>query len=150
MQNFPFNTGSNNYQSYQPQTAQPNYGGYSNQYNPPPSSMNFSVIEGRMAVDNYLVGTNVTAILADFTNMKLYIKERDANNILKPLREFNLSEVIQQQPTPQVNAPQVQNDERFTSIQNEMNELKQMFQSFMSSQNTQLSNGKPNNKGGNK
>jgi hypothetical protein len=85
MQNFPFNTGGNNFNSFQQNTNPQPYGGYQQQYNPPPPSLSFSTIEGRQSVDNYLVGTNVTAVLADFTNMKLYIKERDANNILKPL-----------------------------------------------------------------
>ena len=72
MNNLPF-TQNNNFNSNPLQQNQ-NFGsGYSNQYTPPPPSVTFSIIEGRVAVDNFLVGTNVTAILADFTNMKLYI-----------------------------------------------------------------------------
>lgn len=145
MNNLPFNTQPNaNYNSYQQNN------GYSNQYNPPPPTMTFSIVEGRTSVDNFLVGTNVTAILADFTNNTLYIKERDANNILRPLREFELKEKVQQyqSPIPQaVNAPQPNNDERYNTLQNEMNDMKQMLQSFISSQNSNKPN---NNKGGNK
>ena len=149
MQNFPFNTGGNNFNSYQPTNNPQPYSGYQQQYTPPPPTVSFSIIEGKPAVDNYLVGTNVTAVLADFTNMKLYIKERDANNILKPLREFSLNEQIQQQPqVQQVSIPQNQNEDKLNSMQNEMNELKQMLQSFMSNQNNNQP--KPNNKGGNK
>lgn len=149
MQNFPFNTGGNNFNSFQQNTNTQPYGGYQQQYNPPPPSLSFSTIEGRQSVDNYLVGTNVTAVLADFTNMKLYIKERDANNILKPLREFNLSEVVNQQQMQQpMNQLQPQTDDRYNAMQNEIGELKQMFQSFISNQNTNNNKPKPN-KGGN-
>ena len=122
MNNLPF-TQNNNFNQNPLQQNQNFGGGYSNQYNPPPPSVTFSIIEGRVAVDNFLVGTNVTAILADFTNMKLYIKERDANNILKPF----------------------QSDERFDLLRGEMDEMRNMIQSFISSQNN-----KQNNKGGNK
>lgn len=149
MQNFPFNTGGNNFNSFQQNTNPQPYGGYQQQYNPPPPSLSFSTIEGRQSVDNYLVGTNVTAVLADFTNMKLYIKERDANNILKPLREFNLSEVVNQQQMQQpISQTQPQSDDRYNTMQNEIGELKQMFQSFISNQNTNNNKPKPN-KGGN-
>lgn len=147
MNNLPF-TQNNNFNSNPLQQNQNFGGGYSNQYNPPPPSVTFSIIEGRVAVDNFLVGTNVTAILADFTNMKLYIKERDANNILKPLRTFNLNEEVQQVANNvQTNIPQAQNqpDERFDLLRGEMDEMRNMIQSFISSQNN-----KQNNKGGNK
>ena len=125
---------------------QPNLGfggGFTQQYNPPPPTLTFALVEGRQSVDNFLVSTNVTAFLCDFTNMKLYVKERDANNILKPTRTFSMSEE---------NEPQIANnqtDERFVAMKNEMDELKQMFQTFMSSQqnNNQRNS---NNKGGNK
>ena len=136
MNNLPF-TQSNNFNQNPLQ-----------QNNPPPPSVTFSIIEGRVAVDNFLVGTNVTAILADFTNMKLYIKERDANNILKPLRTFNLNEEIQQVANNVQTAipqPQTQSDERFDLLRGEMDEMRNMIQSFISSQNN-----KQNNKGGNK
>ena len=80
--------------------------------------------------------------------MKLYIKERDANNILKPLRTFNLNEEIQQVTNNVQSAiPQTQNqsDERFDLLRGEMDEMRNMIQSFISSQNN-----KQNNKGGNK
>lgn len=80
--------------------------------------------------------------------MKLYIKERDANNILKPLRTFNLNEEIQQVTNNVQSAiPQAQNqsDERFDLLRGEMDEMRNMIQSFISSQNN-----KQNNKGGNK
>ena len=147
MNNLPF-TQSNNFNQNPLQQNQNFGGGYSNQYTPPPPSVTFSIIEGRVAVDNFLVGTNVTAILADFTNMKLYIKERDANNILKPLRTFNLNEEIQQVANNVQTAipqPQTQSDERFDLLRGEMDEMRNMIQSFISSQNN-----KQNNKGGNK
>lgn len=129
MLNQPFNTQPNQLYSYQQNN------GYSNQYNPPPPAMTFSIVEGKQAVDNFLVGTNVTAFLADFTNMKLYVKERDPNNILKPIRIFGLSdETPQPQSVLPVNASQNQNEEKFSAIQTEMNELKQMVQALVSSQ----------------
>lgn len=80
--------------------------------------------------------------------MKLYIKERDANNILKPLRTFNLNEEIQQVTNNVQTAipqAQTQSDERFDLFRGEMDEMRNMIQSFISSQNN-----KQNNKGGNK
>lgn len=80
--------------------------------------------------------------------MKLYIKERDANNILKPLRTFNLNEEVQQVTNNvQTAIPQAQTqpDERFDLLRGEMDEMRNMIQSFISSQNN-----KQNNKGGNK
>lgn len=148
MNNLPFVTNPNP-QNMQPITNQPPYGGYNQQYNPPPPTVTFSLIEGRPAVDNFLVGTNVTAFLADFTNMKLYVKERDPNNILKPLRIFGLKdETPQPQSVLPVNTPQVQNDEKLETMQNEMNELKQMLQSFISSQNNTPQQNFNKNKGG--
>lgn len=135
MTNLPFNTNPNVPNLQQPMVGQPPYGGYNQQYNPPPPTITFSIIEGRQAVDNFLVGTNVTAFLADFTNMKLYVKERDPNNILKPIRIFGLSdETPQPQPVPPVNGPQNQNEEKFSAMQTEMNELKQMVQALVTSQ----------------
>lgn len=141
----PFNTNGYGNQNYG--------GGFAQQYNPPPPTITFALIDGRQAVDNFLVSTNVTAFLCDFTNMRMYVKERDANNILKPTRTFSISELIDQpqiQQSPQPN----QTDEKFAAMQNEMNELKQMFQTFMTSQQqhqSQTNNQNYNkNKGGNK
>lgn len=148
MNNLPFNT-NQNLQNTQQIPNQSYGGGYNQQYNPPPPTITFSLIEGRQAVDNFLVGTNVTAFLADFSNMKLYVKERDPNNILRPLRIFGLSdETPQPQSVVPVNTRQVQNDEKLETMQNEMNELKQMFQSFLSSQNNTPQQNFNKNKGG--
>lgn len=146
MNNLPFTQNYN-----QPQQ---NYGGgFAQQYNPPPPTITFALIDGRQAVDNFLVSTNVTAFLCDFTNMRMYVKERDANNILKPTRTFSISELIDQPQTQQPIQPN-QTDEKFVAMQNEMNELKQMFQTFMTSQQQnqpQTNNQNYNkNKGGNK
>ena len=139
MFNQPFNNQSN--QQY-PQ----NYGGYQQQYTPPQSTMSFAIVEGRPSVDNYLVGTNVTAVLADFTNMKLYIKERDANNILKPLREFDLNEKVQQTiPANPVNNNQIQNE----SIQKQIDDLRSMMTDFINSQKNTSNNNSNKSKGGN-
>ena len=139
MFNQPFNTQPN--QQY-PQ----NYGGYQQQYTPPQPAMSFAIVEGRNSVDNYLVGTNVTAVLADFTNMKLYIKERDANNILKPLREFDLNEKVQQTiPANPVNNNQIQNE----SIQKQIDDLRSMMTDFINSQKNTSNNNSNKSKGGN-
>lgn len=148
MFNQPFNTGQN--PAY-PQPQQP-YGGYSQQYNPPQPTMSFAIIEGKASVDNYLVGTNVTAILADFTNMKLYIKERDVNNILKPLREFDITERFSQQSTNGVNMnrvvePRNQNE---SNMQSQIDELKSMMQTLINNQSNNQPKTNPNKpKGGN-
>lgn len=76
------------------------------------------------------------------------MKERDANNILKPVRVFALNELVQQQPSQQVNVPQIQNEEKLSAMQNEMDELKQMLQSFMSSQQNNQQQNFNKNKGG--
>lgn len=142
MNNQPFNTGQQQYH----QQIQQNYGGYQQQYTPPPQTVSFAIIEGRQAVDNYLVGTNVTAVLADFTNMNLYIKERDANNIFKPLREFEIKEKVQNVIPPQpVNNTQIQNE---SNVQSQIDELRGMLADFINSQkNTNNNHNKP--KGGN-
>lgn len=140
MFNQPFNNQPN--QQY-PQ----NYGGYQQQYTPPQPSMSFAIVEGRPSVDNYLVGTNVTAVLADFTNMKLYIKERDANNILKPLREFDLNEKVQQTiPANPVNNNQIQNE---SGIQKQIDDLRSMMTDFINSQKNTSNNNSNKSKGGN-
>lgn len=80
--------------------------------------------------------------------MIFVLKERDVNNILKPLRTFNLNEEIQQVTNNvQTTIPQTQtqSDERFDLLRGEMDEMRNMIQSFISSQNN-----KQNNKGGNK
>lgn len=80
--------------------------------------------------------------------MIFVLKERDVNNILKPLRTFNLNEEIQQVTNNvQTTIPQAQtqSDERFDLLRGEMDEMRNMIQSFISSQNN-----KQNNKGGNK
>lgn len=146
MNNLPFGPSGNGQMSMQPPQNQ--YGNYSQSYTPPPPTITFSIIEGRQAVDNFLIGTNVTAFLADFTNLRLYVKERDANNILKPVRVFALNELVQQQPSQQVNVPQIQNEEKLSAMQNEMDELKQMLQSFMSSQQNNQQQNFNKNKGG--
>lgn len=153
MNNMPFNTNGYGNQNYN-QPQQQNYGGgFTQQYNPPPPTITFALIDGRQAVDNFLVSTNVTAFLCDFTNMRMYVKERDANNILKPTRTFSISELIDQPQTQQPPQPN-QTDEKFAVMQNEMNELKQMFQTFMTShqQNQPQTNNQNynKNKGGNK
>lgn len=142
MNNLPF--GQNNTMNQNGMQSNLGFGGgFTQQYNPPPPTLTFALVEGRQSVDNFLVSTNVTAFLCDFTNMKLYVKERDANNILKPTRTFSMSE----ESEPQIANSQA--DERFVAMKNEMDELKQMFQTFMSSQqnNNQRNS---NNKGGNK
>ena len=140
MFNQPFNTQPN-------QRMQQNYGGYQQQYNPPQPTMSFAIVEGRNSVDNYLVGTNVTAVLADFTNMKLYIKERDANNILKPLREFDLNEKVQQTiPATPVNNHQIQNE---SGIQKQIDDLRSMMTDFINSQKNTSNNNYNKSKGGN-
>ena len=140
MFNQPFNTQPN-------QRMQQNYGGYQQQYNPPQPTMSFAIVEGRNSVDNYLVGTNVTAVLADFTNMKLYIKERDANNILKPLREFDLNEKVQQTiPANPVNNNQIQNE---SGIQKQIDDLRSMMTDFINSQKNTSNNNYNKSKGGN-
>lgn len=48
MNNLPF-TQNNNFNSNPLQQNQNFGGGYSNQYNPPPPSVTFSIIEGRVA-----------------------------------------------------------------------------------------------------
>lgn len=50
MTNLPFNTNPN-IPNMQPMPNQPPYGGYNQQYNPPPPTITFSIIEGRQAVD---------------------------------------------------------------------------------------------------
>lgn len=120
-------------------------GGYPQQYQPqnyvnsPPPSVSFALIEGESAVGNYLVGTNVKAVLIDFTNMKLYIKERDASNIPLPLRSFDIREVLNAQPNTAPVAVQSTPAENIQSNQNnyvtteQFNELKQMIASMVQS-----------------
>lgn len=139
MFNQPFNNQPNS------MIPQQNYGGYQQQYNAPAPSMSFAIVEGRPSVDNYLVGTNVTAVLADFTNNMLYIKERDANNILKPLREFELREKVQQSiPVNPVNNNHIQNE---GNVQSQIDELRKMMTDFINSHKNTNNNSKP--KGGN-
>lgn len=49
---------------------------------------------GRDAANNYPVQINFTALLLDEENKSFYLKTRDQNGVLQPLREFSYKEII--------------------------------------------------------
>lgn len=142
MANFPNNGMNNNpyNQIVQNPYGQSQYNGFQPPFMPAPPSVTFALVEGEQAVQNFLVGTNVKAILIDFTNMKLYIKERDANNIPQTTRVIDMVEpnnvnanVIPPQQIQQAQ-PQIQND----NIQTQLDELRGMIQSIASQNQSQV------------
>lgn len=112
---------------------------------PPQQSVTFAIVEGDNAVENYLVGTNVKAILLDFTNMKVHIKGRDANNIPIPRRTFTMSEIVQPSQQPQqFTQPEVNQNDYVTKEQ--FDELKAMIAGLAQQNQTTHHNEQPRGK----
>lgn len=115
-----------------------------NNYMQPQPYVTFALVEGDLAVNNFLVAINTKAILIDFVGMKLTIKERDSSGILLPLRVFKLDEIVNTIPQP--NNSQNFNQNEFVTVE-QFEELKQMIANLSSSNNVREQvNNKPNNK----
>ena len=65
-----------------------------------PGFINTNVIKiqgGREVANNYPIQINYTALLLDEENKTFFLKTRDQNGVLQPLREFKYEEVTPQE-----------------------------------------------------
>lgn len=137
-----------------------NYSYQNSQQNNQTNSVTIDFVEDEAAVERYIALPGIMTFLINFNTSTFYIKERNSNGVLQPLRYFSFKEVFPQYTVPnqQTNAENIQTD---NGLQKQIDELRQMILSLASVQqpqqpitnnvNTNSNNNSPRNKqkGGN-
>lgn len=100
-----------------------NQAGYGMQSQNTPNSVITVFVTSEMAAQCYPVGAGNTVLLIDFDHKMFWIKSTDTNGVPMPMRTFDFTEKLAEQPTEANTQDGISNG----VSRDEFNELKSMF-----------------------